>query len=99
MSRVHLDGYLEVTADRLEAVRSALPEHVRLTRAEPGCIRFEVAESPDNPLQFLVSEVFADQVAFAAHQQRAQASDWARVTAGMPRHYTIRTEDGASGTA
>lgn len=92
MGKVYLDGHLDVPEDCIEAVRAALPLHIALTRQEPGCIAFEVAQSPDEPTHFLVSEIFASEAAFDAHQQRAGASDWARVTAGMTRHYTIRKD-------
>lgn len=92
MAKVSLDGYLEVPADRVDTVAAALPEHMRLTRAEPGCLRFEVVQDPEQPTRFLVSEVFADRTAFEAHQRRAASSPWAKITAGMPRHYTIRDE-------
>lgn len=87
--RVFLNGHIDVPADRLEEVRAALPDHVKLTRAEQGCISFDVIEDQSSPGRFDVSEVFADQQAFDAHQARAQASDWARVTQGIPRHYRI----------
>ena len=90
--RVFLDGYIEVPPERLAAVIRALPDHVALTRAEPGCLAFSVTPSPDHPGRFLVSEIFASQAAFEAHQLRAKSSAWAEVTAGLPRHYTIRTE-------
>jgi quinol monooxygenase YgiN len=90
--RVFLDGYMEVPPERLAAVTGALPDHIALTRAEPGCVAFGVTPSPDHPDRFLVSEIFADQTAFDAHQLRAKASVWAEVTAGLPRHYIIRTE-------
>lgn len=90
--KVHLDGYLEVPPDRLAAVTAALPDHIALTRAEPGCLAFAVTPSPDYPGRFLVSEVFANRAAFDAHQARAKASAWAEVTAGLKRHYTIRVE-------
>ena len=90
--KVHLDGYLEVPPDRLAAVTAALPDHIALTRAEPGCLAFEVTSSPDYPDRFLVSEVFTNRAAFDAHQARAKASAWAEVTAGLKRHYTIRVE-------
>jgi len=91
VGRVFLDGYLDVPPERLAAVRAALPEHARLTRAEPGCIRFEVAESTEVPGRLLVSEIFADQTAFDSHQARGKATAWAEITAGLPRHYTIHT--------
>lgn len=90
--KVHLDGYMEVPPERSAAVAEALPDHIALTRAEPGCLAFEVTPSPDDPGRFLVSEIFTDRAAFDAHQARANASAWAQVTSGLPRHYTIRVE-------
>ena len=90
--RIFLTGHMDVPPERLAAVMRALPEHIALTRAEPGCLAFEVTPSPDSPGRLLVSEIFADQAAFDAHQARGKASAWAEVTAGLPRHYTLRTE-------
>ena len=89
--QVHLAGYLEVPAERRAAVLAALPAHIALTRAEPGCLTFSVTPSPDDADRFLVAEVFANQPAFEAHQARAGSSDWAVVTQGLARHYTIHT--------
>ncbi len=93
MPRVLLDGYLEVPADRVDSVAAALPEHIGLTRAEPGCLSFSVVQSAEQPTHFMVSEVFAGRDAFEAHQRRAASSPWAKVTAGMPRHYIIRDDE------
>ncbi len=76
----------EVQASR---VRAALPDHIRLTRAEAGGISFEVTQT-DDPLVWQVDEEFTDPAAFKAHQTRAAASDWARETAGIPRDYTLQ---------
>ncbi|KIC48687.1 putative quinol monooxygenase [Tateyamaria sp. ANG-S1] len=87
---VTLDGFLRCASEEEAArVRAALPEHMRLTRAEPGCIRFDVVPT-DDPLVWTVSEAFTDQAAFEAHQARAGASDWAQQTAGIARDYTIK---------
>jgi quinol monooxygenase YgiN len=87
---VHLDGYLDVPDSRLEAVRLALPEHLSLTRAEIGCISFEVTESQAIAGRFLVSEAFVDRAALDAHQRRTNASQWFKITEGIPRHYSTR---------
>ncbi|MCF1482305.1 MULTISPECIES: putative quinol monooxygenase [Rhizobium/Agrobacterium group] len=93
MAKVFLDGYIDVPEDRLVAVEAALPPHIELTRAEPGCISFNVTPCPDVAGRFLVSEVFADQAAFDAHQQRTRASHWFKVTKGIGRDYQIRKEE------
>ncbi len=90
-----LTGHIDVPAERLDAVRAALPRHIALTRAEPGCLAFDVTEDPRRAGRFEVRERFTDRAAFDAHQQRMRASDWARVTAGIPRHYSIA--EGAPG--
>ena len=86
---VILQGHIDVPADRLAAVRAALPEHIRLTRTEPGCLRFDVTELADPPGRFLVDEAFTDAAAFDAHQTRTAASDWARISAGLQRDYVV----------
>jgi quinol monooxygenase YgiN len=89
-AKIYLDGYLDIPPDRREDVLSALPKHVELTLAEPGCLKFEVVESTEIAGRLLVSEIFVDQAAFEAHQTRNRASDWFRITAGIERHFEVR---------
>lgn len=93
-ANVTLRGQIRVPPDRLEAIRAALPEHIRLTRAEPGCLRFDVTEDPDQPGRFDVTEQFTDAQAFRAHQDRARSAEWGRISAGIPRDYVIEGLDG-----
>ena len=51
---VTLEGTIYTPPDQLEATQTALAEHIALTRAESGCLSFEVWPDPDNPLAFLV---------------------------------------------
>lgn len=87
--RIRLTGHIDVPADRLTAVTEALPTHIALTRAEPGCLSFEVTADPAIKGRFNVAELFVDRAAFDAHQTRAKASYWATITDGIPRHYEI----------
>ena len=92
MGVIRLTGQLICANEGQTAlVLSHLPEHIRLTRAEAGCISFEVRQSAD-PLVWVVAEVFSDRAAFEAHQARAAASEWGQATKGIERRYAI-TED------
>lgn len=91
---IRLTGHIDVPAERLEDIRAALPTHISLTRAEPGCVEFDVVESDSVTGRFMVAELFTDRAAFDAHQARAGASDWAKVSAGIPRDYQITEVDG-----
>jgi quinol monooxygenase YgiN len=69
-------------------VRTHLPEHIRLSRAESGCLSFNV-EPTENPLVWRLDESFVSREAFEAHQTRTRASDWFRATAGLTRDFQI----------
>jgi quinol monooxygenase YgiN len=91
MSNVALTGRLVCANDEEEAaVLRHLPRHVELTRAEEGCLAFDVQPTSDR-LVWTVSERFADQAAFEAHQARVRASEWGQATAGIVRDYVIST--------
>ena len=87
--RIKLEGHLDVPADRWNDVLLALDAHVQLTRAEAGCLRFDVPPCSDVKHRLRVSEVFADQRSFDAHQQRTSHSEWAQISAGIERRYEI----------
>ena len=72
-----------------ESVRRFLPEHIQLTKNEPGCVRFDVQETSD-PLIWTVEELFVDQKSFDAHQERTKQSQWAAETAAIVRQYEIQ---------
>lgn len=89
MEKVILQGYIEVPESELESVLAALPRHIELTRAEPGCLLFNVERDPMVNNRFLVYEEFASQEAFDQHQARVKASYWGAVTTNVARHYTV----------
>jgi quinol monooxygenase YgiN len=55
--------------DDVAEIQSLLSEQGRLSRAEPGCIRFEVYHSQTNPQVFLLNEHWSDQSAVDAHRK------------------------------
>lgn len=89
MSKVYLTGTLTCSQDDLEMLTEAVKVHIALTRAEPGCERFDVVQSADNPCAFEVNETFTDKAAFEAHQTRTRASEWWGKTEHIPRDFTM----------
>ena len=70
-------------------VTALLPEHIRLSRAEPGCLTFNV-DPTDDPLVWQLDESFADKAAFKAHGDRMRSSAWFTATAGLARNFQVR---------
>jgi quinol monooxygenase YgiN len=76
------------SADDAAIVARLLPEHIRLSRTEPGCRSFNVTRSSDS-LVWVLDETFADRAAFDAHQSRTRASPWFAATAHLTRDFRI----------
>lgn len=71
-----------------------LHEHVRLSRAEPGCLAFDLTPRPDDPERFDLAERFRDRAAFEAHRTRSAASAWGLATPHLER--VLRIDGGAA---
>jgi quinol monooxygenase YgiN len=66
--RVHYlakDGEEETVKRNLSRMAHEVGKH------EPDCYAFDVAQSPDNPRQFLIYEHYKDQAAFDLHCESA----------------------------
>lgn len=86
---IRLRGQLRcLTEDEARTVRQYRPEHERLTRAEPGCLSFDIADT-DDPLTFEVMETFRDRDAFDAHQARTRSSPWWEATRHILRDFLV----------
>ena len=95
MGKVTLVGYIVVREEDLESVLAELPTHIALTRAEPGCISFEVTPSKHGSGQFDVAEAFTNRAAFERHQERVKTSRWGELTVNVARHYVVEEEAAA----
>jgi quinol monooxygenase YgiN len=64
-----LNVWLTVTsAADVPEVGRLLAEAARLSRAEPGCLRFEVYHSQADPQRFMLHEHWANKEAWEAHR-------------------------------
>ncbi|MEO1919544.1 MAG: putative quinol monooxygenase [Paracoccaceae bacterium] len=87
---VTLSGYLDVPDADIAIVEKHLSIHILLSRAEYGCISFDVRPDPNNSNRYLVDEEFTTQAAFDAHQTRTKASEWGTATAHLHRKFSIK---------
>ena len=87
MGEATLTGFIHVPAPARAVLLPLLDAHVRLTRAEPGCLGFDVTETAPGSGRFAVAERFRDRAAFDAHQRRAAASAWGTASRQLLRDY------------
>lgn len=88
---VQLLGTITIPVTQHEALIPLLEEHIRLTRAEPGCLHFDVTQDAETPELFHVSELFTDATAFNAHQTNGAKRAWGSASAGLVRNFRKET--------
>jgi autoinducer 2-degrading protein len=75
---VHVHVLPERVADFIAAT---LPNHLGAV-AEPGCLRFDVLQAPDDPTRFVFYEAYRDVASAAAHKETAHYLAWKATVAG-----------------
>lgn len=88
---IHLSGWMALPVSRRNAVLRALPDHIRRSRARPGCLRFDVWLDPVGKRRLLVDEVFISRSELTRHGAGLQRRRWGQVTKGLERHYATDT--------
>ncbi|MFO1049321.1 MAG: NAD(P)-dependent oxidoreductase [Geminicoccaceae bacterium] len=74
-----------------EALVELARQHVRNTlAAEPGCLRFELVVSKEDPGSLLFCEMFADEAAFAVHRASPHAAWFREARSGYDIEANIR---------
>ncbi|WP_022706724.1 GNAT family N-acetyltransferase [Paracoccus zeaxanthinifaciens] len=73
-------------AGQMMTALNLLPDHVTLSRAESGNLRFDLWQD-DDPLVWHLSELFRDGAAFEAHQARTADSPWGRESTQFARDF------------
>ncbi len=86
---IRLRGHLICQSlEEAAAVRWHLADHIALSRAEPGCLSFDVTPT-DDPMSFEVMESFRTREDFDAHQARTRASPWFEATRHILRDFRV----------
>ena len=85
-----LKGYIQIPKGEREHAVAALEEHIALTRAEEGCLIFNITPDESSPYIFHVYEEFVDAAAFEYHQVRTRQSAWWQASKNVQRHFTQR---------
>jgi quinol monooxygenase YgiN len=74
MLAVHV--HVHVKPEFLEDFRRATVENARNSVKEPGIARFDVMQRTDDPVRFVLVEVYLSQEAVAAHKETAHYRTW-----------------------
>ena len=87
--------FVQVKPDCIGAFRTATLENARNSLQEPGIARFDVLQQQDDPVRFVLVEVYRSPEDPARHKETAHYQKWRDVVAEMmaePRTSTKYTD-------
>ena len=84
---VRLTGTITIPVAQHGQVLPLLNDHIMQTRAEAGCLHFDVTQDAETPELFHVSELFTDEAAFSAHQENGAARPWGPASKDLIRDF------------
>jgi autoinducer 2-degrading protein len=68
--------HAHVKADVLEPFVDATRTNHEGSIREPGCLRFDVLQSAEDPTRFILYEAYVDEAAARAHKETAHYLEW-----------------------
>ncbi len=83
MSAATLLVTLEVRAGSEERLREELGVLAALSRADPGCVRYDVLEDAHESGRFVLWEEWLDEASLADHNAKDHVSRFAEASAGL----------------
>jgi (4S)-4-hydroxy-5-phosphonooxypentane-2,3-dione isomerase len=78
-----LNVHIKVKPDRLEEFKKVTMENAENSLKEPGVLRFDFLQRQDDPVSFMLNEVYKNEESVIAHKDTAHYAKWRSVAEAM----------------
>ncbi|MEM6613986.1 MAG: putative quinol monooxygenase [Cyanobacteria bacterium P01_C01_bin.72] len=89
MSKLTIIAQVKAKADKIELVKSELQKLVELTRAETGCLQYDLHQDHENPAHFLFYENWESRELWQAHMNNQHLRDYSAATEGAVEEFSL----------
>jgi quinol monooxygenase YgiN len=89
MAKLTIVANIKAKAEKVELVKSELLKLIDITRAEKGCINYDLHQDNDNPSHFLFYENWESRDLWQAHMDNQHLKDYLDATEGAVEEFTV----------
>lgn len=89
MSKITIIANILAHPDRTDLVRTELEKLIPITRAEEGCIQYDLHQDNDNPAHYMFYENWESRELWQTHINAAHLAAYARATDGAVAEFTL----------
>lgn len=89
MAKLTIVANIKAKADKIELVKAELLKLIDITRAEKGCINYDLHQDNENPAHFLFYENWESRDLWQAHMGNQHLKDYMTATEGAVEDFTL----------
>ncbi|TVO74249.1 putative quinol monooxygenase [Sedimenticola selenatireducens] len=89
MEKLTIVANVTAKADQIDRVKAELKKLIDVTRAEEGCINYDLHQDNENPAHFLFYENWASHELWEAHMNSQHLKNYMAATDGAVELFTL----------
>ena len=89
MPRLTIVADIPRQPDQIDLVKAELERLIPITRAEDGCIQYDLHQDNENPAHFLFYENWESRELWQAHMNAPHLADYMKATEGAVAEFTL----------
>ena len=94
MTKLTIVANIKANTDRIDLVKTDLLKLIDITRAEEGCINYNLHQDNENPAHFLFYENWKSRELWQAHMGNQHLKDYMTATEGAVEEFTLNVITG-----
>ncbi len=89
MAKLTIIANIKTKADKVELVKAELFKLIDVTRAEEGCINYDLHQDNENPTHFLFYENWESRELWQTHMGNKHLAEYMAATEGAVEEFTL----------
>lgn len=90
MPRLTIVAHIHANPERVDLVKTELERLIPITRAEEGCIQYDLHQDNENPARFLFYENWESRELWQTHMNALHLADYMKATEGAIAEFTLQ---------
>lgn len=89
MTKLTIVANIKANEDKIELVKSELLKLIDTTRAEKGCINYDLHQDNNNPAHFMFYENWESRELWQTHMENTHLAEYMAATEGAVAEFTL----------
>lgn len=89
MSKLTIVAHIKAKSDQIDFVKAELLKLIDISRAEQGCLQYDLHQDNENPAHFLFYENWESRELWQTHMNNQHLKDYMAATEGAIEEFTL----------